>query len=400
MSKFLTFLSFLSFVCLSHATQELETEVHPACRSWPVHLKTPRDCCMVPTGRSNYILDRCYYACYHHDKLTNDETSKNEHLECATKCFINSTQIIVNGNFDKEKFKILYNGMSRNNNWQEVIDEAIEKCEFDTKASVHDALAKFYACFDAFLGENCVHFINTPECLKTQELFEHCHPKNVDCESWPLDLMHPEYCCKTPPLISMEARSKCYRNCQVKELFSHRRSRCTEECVYDDSKWKIEDKLDYNGIKEVLHGNSKGNEKWGKVIDAAIEKCKETVEDFKNNKQNVEIENDDEHRHHHHHHHAHFPHHHHHHHHRHHHGPPNEVMILESCLRRTMGRDCVDFREDSYCHRVKNFIEKCPSTRPTEVQVQILPMARDQHQHHYAAAERRHHESYVGKPNY
>lgn len=62
-----------------------------------------------------------------------------------------------------------------------------------------------------------------------------------------------------------------------------------------------------------------------------------------------------------------------------------------------MGRDCVDFREDAYCHRVKNFVEKCPSTRPNEVQVQVLPVAKEHHGHYHH--HERHHESYVAKQN-
>lgn len=168
-------------------------------------------------------------------------------------------------------------GMYPHDRWVRVMEDAVDNCTFDSNKTLHTALAKFYSCINDYLGDHCVNFIQRPDCEKTQQLFEDCHKVRINCDFWPRNLANPEYCCKIPPLFSHQLVSRCKHDCAVKELFVQRQQKCTDECLYNDTKLLVDGKLNFNVILEMLIESSGKSKEWRKPIENAVERCKKAL---------------------------------------------------------------------------------------------------------------------------
>lgn len=168
-------------------------------------------------------------------------------------------------------------GLTPHDRWLRTIEDAVDVCEFNETTNLHQALATFYSCIHDYLGDHCVNFIQTPECEKTQELYEDCHKVRLNCDFWPRNLATPEYCCKIPPLFSQNLTSKCRHECERKELFVQRQQRCIEGCLYNDTKLRVEEKFNFNAVMEMLIESSGRSAAWRQPIEQAVEKCKKAI---------------------------------------------------------------------------------------------------------------------------
>lgn len=204
-------------------------------------------------------------------------------VDCAAGCFVNTTGIMIDGRMNRERVKNMFvSGMLPSDRWLRVMEDAIETCEFSEKGNLHKSLATFYSCIHDYLGNHCVNFIQTPDCEKTQEMYEDCNKVRLNCDYWPRNLASPEYCCKIPPLFNHKLTSKCRHDCAERELFVQRQQRCIENCLYNDTKLRSEGKFNYNAVLEMLIESSERQPEWRKPIEQAVEKCKKALSGERN----------------------------------------------------------------------------------------------------------------------
>lgn len=176
---------------------------------------------------------------------------------------------------NRDRVKNMYIApMMAQDKWTKVIEDAVDKCEFDDKASLHSGLARFFACLNDFMSDHCVTFIQSPDCERTQELYEGCNKVKPNCERWPVGLENIESCCKFPPLFSSRLIQKCRYECDHKELFAQRQLRCVETCLYNDTKLIVNKRFNYDAVREMLMNSVPEVPAWKKPIADAVEKCR------------------------------------------------------------------------------------------------------------------------------
>lgn len=214
-------------------------------------------------------LNTCFYRC------TSREIDEKNQIECGASCFVNVTGIYYENYLNRERVKNLMIGPSMvSTKWIRVIENAIDTCRFEDRGSIHDRLARFFGCVNDFMTDNCVQFIQSSECEKTQELYEQCHRIKPICEHWPFGYGTLDSCCKIPTLFSQQLRMKCHHECTYSELFLQRQAKCDEVCRYDDTKLRIENRFNFDAIRDMLIQSSGNNTNWRSPIEHAVEKCK------------------------------------------------------------------------------------------------------------------------------
>ncbi|KAL7015139.1 hypothetical protein ACKWTF_016297 [Chironomus riparius] len=300
-----------------------------ACKPWPSTYKPLRECCMIPHNPLQITLNTCFYRC------TSRETDERRQIECGASCFINVTGIFYDHRLNRERIKNLMIGASVvPSKWIRIIEAGIDSCKFEDNGSMHDRLARFFGCLTDFMTDNCVQFVQTPDCERSQELFEQCHHIKPICEHWPFGYGTLDSCCKIPPLFSQALRSKCHHECTYSELFLQRQAKCDEFCRYDDTKLRVGNAFNFDAVKAMLMESVKGTPEWKVPIDHAVEKCKIAMGSqtrASQTRQNT-IE--------------------------------YEITTLQTCLREFLANDCVDFKEEPICHKVQFFMKNCPEVKP------------------------------------
>lgn len=188
------------------------------------------------------------------------------------------TKLIKNGEFDKQVVKKLYideANVTKHHQVEKYIDEAIEKCEYNSSAAAGESLAKFYNCVEGNLRENCWNFHNTPDCLPVAEYFENCK-HTTNCNEWPSALSTPLHCCKVPDAIPNELFSECHSKCFQKYFVDNTALHCVVNCTVYDSKMVVDNKLDFGVYKEMMI-KSANNEKWNKSIEDGLKICQQMM---------------------------------------------------------------------------------------------------------------------------
>lgn len=199
--------------------------------------------------------------------------------DCAIDCYVKATGLIKEDRtIKKDVAKKMYERNAFGDlAWKKVINDGVDKCEYEPQNSTIAALIKFYNCVNDILSENCVNFIHSFECLPTEELFEKCRNIQPNCNEWPPSYPHPEVCCKPPQLISENLRSKCRIECQRKEFFIVKQSECVNNCMFIETGLRVGGKVDFAVVKEMLAENTNKTEEWEKSIDIAVENCEKLL---------------------------------------------------------------------------------------------------------------------------
>jgi hypothetical protein len=180
------------------------------------------------------------------------------------------------GKFNKNIVKRIYNMNSfYEQRWVKLINDSVESCKFEESKNLARSLAKFFECTNQYLEDNCINFVNTLECDKVQEHFESCNNVTADCNTWPENLLDPEFCCNTPRMFSQNSKHSvsCRRKCSAEELFIPRQIKCVESCLNVDTKLKVNGKFDFKVVKQLLLESTQKKDEWEKPISAAAEKC-------------------------------------------------------------------------------------------------------------------------------
>lgn len=256
----------IMFCCL--AIVVCEEEVSEGCDPWPSNVRSTRECCLIPHHSNDLIQDMCAMQCFSHGSQEN---------ECPTNCYINKTKILKEGTIDKTVVKRFYhnNNVYFDHDWKKFIDLGVDKCEFASSDSVTQSLLSFFNCVSDFLANNCISFLQVPECVATEDLFDKCRKDPANCSKWPNTLMHPASCCNTPQLENEGIKLECRVACERKELFVAERNKCIDKCV--DASIQSEGKIDFELVKKVLIESSKKVEAWEKPIASAVEACEKDM---------------------------------------------------------------------------------------------------------------------------
>lgn len=251
----------------SSAVESETTEAAGSCHPWPTHLKSVRDCCNIPTHSNALTQNICASKC----NMKHGESR----VECELVCYVNQTALIQDEKINKVVVQRIYeNNAFHERRWGKFILEAVqEKCEYVATGSLLADLMKYYNCVDDHLSENCVSFMQTPECDASEEHFMKCKNLEPNCTAWPARQMRPDSCCKTFPLIPETLHTKCRQECQRKELFYHRIQECVRNCTHIETGLVVDDKIDFGVVKKLLIESSKGSLEWEKPIEIAVEHC-------------------------------------------------------------------------------------------------------------------------------
>lgn len=242
----------------------------PSCDPWPKNIKSREDCCNVPS-QSNVMLEN---VCFSRCKLKSIDLQDG----CALECYVNMTTVIKEGTINKVAVKRIYeNNAYEERQWIKVIGEGVDKCEYNSTGSLTQNLIKFHTCVNNFLSDNCVSFVQTPECDASEVHYEQCMNIQTTCTSWPLHLMHPESCCTIPQLFSDEFSSKCRHSCKRKELFILKQGECMNNCIFNETGLRSEEKIDFEVVERMLIENSNKTVAWEKPIKDSVQICEKSV---------------------------------------------------------------------------------------------------------------------------
>jgi hypothetical protein len=296
-----------------------------SCDQWPENLKSLRECCNVPHHANSILLNHCFVTC------KSNETDDDQQSDCAAHCYANMTLLMSeNGKINKNVVKRIYgNNAFYEQKWSKLIGESADDCEFDESENLSKSLAKYFDCINKNLEENCVSFVNNFECDKVQEHFEACKNVKPDCKNWPSNLFAPEICCQTPQLFNEQEKLTCDKKCSKIQLFTQFKLKCVDKCLFDETGVRNDDEFDFTVIKKLLNENTR-NEEWKNVIEKAAEKCETKLKEFQGSNTNEKMQN----------------------------------SYLLTCLHDQMSENCVEFRDDSNCNKVRRYMKHCPDAKP------------------------------------
>lgn len=188
------------------------------------------------------------------------------------------TKLVKNGELDKQVVKKFYIDEANSTNHHQVekfIDDAVDKCDYNSSLSSGESLAKLYNCIEENLRDNCWSFRNTPECVTVAEYFENCK-HTTSCKEWPPALSSPMHCCKIPNVIPNELYSECHAKCYQKYFVDNTALHCVFNCTVYDSKLVVNNKLNFSVFKEMMI-KSANNEEWNKPIENGLKICQKML---------------------------------------------------------------------------------------------------------------------------
>lgn len=196
--------------------------------------------------------------------------------DCAVGCYVNMTGLIKDGTINKATVKrILENNAYYERQWKKVIEAGVDNCEYQPIDSMTQSLVKFYECVNKYLANNCVSFIQSNECDETEAYFEKCKNIQPNCESWPVNYMYPDSCCKSPLLFTDDVKLKCKVECKRTEFLIMKQFECVNNCTY--AGLRTNGKIDFEVVKKILAENSNRAEKWEKPIESSVEICEKVI---------------------------------------------------------------------------------------------------------------------------
>jgi hypothetical protein len=261
--KWIGIILFLFVAVSAESDSEKDSESSSDCETWPKSLKTVRDCCNFPNFFDNKIDSECNIKC-----LTNLTDP-----ECTTKCYVNKTNLIIDTKINVEAVKKIYY-QSATIVWKDVLEKAIEKCEFELESEMlSKSLITYYNCINEMLAKDCKGFLQSPDCLSTEEHFQTCKNVSFDCSKW--SLPDPTFCCKVPQLVTLHSCDKCKVNCGKFNFLPTQQQKCFVACSTGmDGTLVKNGTIDFELVKKVLKENKNNSEIWEKAIESAVEKCK------------------------------------------------------------------------------------------------------------------------------
>lgn len=235
------------------------------CFSWPANLKTLRECCVLPEAVQYSTVKSCRRRC--------SAQGFTAGANCVVDCFVNKTALFKDGVFDKPAAAGLYKTYF--NQWEPIIKEGVNQCNYNPSGPLEGNLAKYFDCVDNYLSQNCVHFVESNECVAVQERFDACNNVPQNCTKWPANLFLPAFCCDIPKIYP-KTTSKCKIKCSKMELFRFKRKQCEKDCTNRETglitgsgtiNFKVAETL------LTLNMNETDSMKWTNSIKSAIAKC-------------------------------------------------------------------------------------------------------------------------------
>ena len=259
----LLWLVLINFSSWSFALSELSGD----CENWPTQQDDLRNCCDIPQRWNLYSIEEvCRSACLSKEQKVD--------YECFMDCFLRRTDLVSKDKIEEVAVTEMYSvGYTV---WADVLQAAIEKCEYESSGSLTDKLLKYFNCIDDHMEDNCATFLPSDECNSVELRFKTCHGGvKYNCASWPSELGNPESCCYAPQLVPIKKIKTCQRECKRKELFEFRRTECVENCTWYESGIMTNDGIvDYEKVKTILIENSNKSVNWEKSIENAVEGCR------------------------------------------------------------------------------------------------------------------------------
>lgn len=253
------------FLCVVLETAVAQSDDSSVCNTWPSKLKTVAECCNIP-GHGNDALQNLCYSRYAHS---------NDHQEdTIMSCYVNMTGIIKDGAINKNSVRRIYNANNyQNKMWMKIIADGVETCEFESSGSLNEDIVKYYNCVDDYLADHCQTYLDDDECDLTEAHLVECGKIQLNCTSWPMQLIYPESCCQTPQLISPDLRGNCYTSCSRKEFFVEKLQKCIFNCTFVDTGLITDGKFNFEAAKKVLLANTNNSEIWEKPVNDAVDAC-------------------------------------------------------------------------------------------------------------------------------
>lgn len=264
MKKILLILNFLACIRFIKCDGENETS---NCDQFLSEKQKIQECCNIPSSIDIGLQQSCYARCSGGPPSQLDD--------CALECYLTSTMLLDRDRkVDKISAKRIYkNNIYNDETWLKVIDESVDKCDYEVSEDIEHNLMKFFNCVDDFLTDNCTSFLQSPICEPIEEEFEKCKGKSVDCSTWPCNFVNVQSCCKTPQIYSPNLIEKCSFECQKKELLMRKRSECNFNCTMIDTGLLVDGKFNFETVKKLLMASTNKSEEWEKQIDVAISSC-------------------------------------------------------------------------------------------------------------------------------
>jgi hypothetical protein len=209
-------------------------------------------------------------------------------LELTVSCYLNETKLVVNGEFNKaeaQRIYEMYTGLAKDlrrlgglgeDPWPAKIKAALDACTFNKTLNSTMAMETFYQCSNEHLGNNCPrNYIDTrEECDRYHEAYDVCTSYKHKCDSWPTELMLPEFCCNYPGLVSPALHKKCMTDC-INGVTTRAGMACAYKCMDDKLRHKAGGKIDFAKVASALKDNAPKNASWDKAIDKAVAHCTE-----------------------------------------------------------------------------------------------------------------------------
>jgi hypothetical protein len=220
-------------------------------------------CCLTPHGYYVTAWLQCFRS----------TGGGGKEIEKVTQCYNNEIKIVQGGKVNKVLVKRLYNLIhtAYTKKWEEHINTAVDKCEYEEKANLTEGIAGFYGCINEHLADNCVALIGSPDCEHVAEYFDDC--KDQSCKSWPAGMPQADNCCKRPIIFGVEFSAECRLNCSLQLFTDTEINKCVSACTNETDLFTPDDVYDKEKVKELLRNSKKGSDTWDKVIDEGIDEC-------------------------------------------------------------------------------------------------------------------------------
>lgn len=257
-----------------------------SCSPWPSHLPPLKSCCQTPTKYNCGVEFTCLKLCSEENSnasldsfaITSEQVDKIR--TCMEDCFVKLSDLVTK---DRKINKTIAIGLYHDSNpyrinWKPKLVAAAEKCEMGTSESLSANMASFFSCVDDQLVNNCADIFQYSDgCVDVEAHFRKCKKIPVNCTAWPPGLVLPKHCCDTPKLFSVELVSNCTEKCEATEYFRRFQYDCIHECVFEETKVKVDGKYDFEVVKKILNENANKSFDWTNLIDTAVAVCEHNI---------------------------------------------------------------------------------------------------------------------------
>lgn len=274
-------------VFASEEKEEKEEKSEAGCDTWPSNLLPLKECCQVPYRLSCPWELGCSKICSDENVGLNISTfSINEEQvdklrTCIEECFIKFPNALVNSEKKINKTiaarLYIHKNTLANVDWRSQIIEATEKCELGSSNSLSANLGQYFYCVDEHLVKNCKEFKRHEGCGEVEDHYKKCNQIQPNCSFWPMDILNPKLCCDAPVLLNEKIIDGCYEKCEETEYFKQLEAFCIHECIFAETKIRVDDKYDFEVIKKVINENANKSIDWTTAIDKAVEICEKNI---------------------------------------------------------------------------------------------------------------------------